>query len=130
MSEFKPSLGYLVLTNQVDVLPVYVGGTFESLPKGAVLPRQRRLAVRIGPLLPSAALRRLTGSMSKSQGYREVSRRIELSVRALSAGAVPPELPRERGESFEVEHTGVFVADAQEDGPGVVLSTAAEAARG
>src|SRR5690606_22035401 len=52
IKEFKGSLGYLALTNRVGILPVYLEGTWEALPKGSVLPRSRRLGARIGPFLP------------------------------------------------------------------------------
>ena len=39
--EFKPTLGYLALTYEVDVLPLYLEGTYEALPKGPCSPRRR-----------------------------------------------------------------------------------------
>ena len=39
--EFKPAVGYLALHHGIDVLPVYLGGTFAALPKGATMLRRR-----------------------------------------------------------------------------------------
>ena len=33
--EFKAAVGHLALRHDVDVLPVYLGGTYAALPKGA-----------------------------------------------------------------------------------------------
>src|SRR5581483_6476475 len=67
MVDFKPSLGYLALTNQVDVLPMYLEGTHDALPKGSLLPKNRDIAAHIGPLirydqLKLASAERLTAS--------------------------------------------------------------------
>ena len=86
--EFKPAVGHLALHHQVDVLPVYLGGTFAALPKGATVLRQRNVAARIGPVLEAADLRRLTQGMSLADASRAVSRLCEQAVVALSRGEV------------------------------------------
>ncbi len=55
--EFKPTLGYLALTYEVDVLPMYLDGTYDALPKGSIFPKNKELNVRIGPVLSYRALR-------------------------------------------------------------------------
>jgi long-chain acyl-CoA synthetase len=100
--EFKPTLGYLALTGGVDVLPLYLEGTHDALPKGSIFPKQKKLEVRIGPALAVESLRAATRGMSRSESYREVTRIAERAVRALKDGEVlhfnaeeaPP--PRER----------------------------------
>jgi long-chain acyl-CoA synthetase len=86
--EFKPTLGFLALTYGMDVLPLYIDGAYAALPKGAILPRQRELAVRIGPVLEVEALRKRTRGMSRSESYRFSTRMAEESVRALKDGGV------------------------------------------
>ena len=39
----SPTLGYLALTYEVDILPLYLQGTYEALPKGSVLPKQTEI---------------------------------------------------------------------------------------
>src|SRR5207249_3279435 len=58
--EFKPLLGHLSLTYDVDILPLYVGGTRDAMPKGARLPTSRKLFARIGPVMTTRDMRRLT----------------------------------------------------------------------
>ncbi len=88
MSDFKASVGYLALVNQVDVLPIYLEGTFDALPKGASLPGKRDLCAHIGPVLRHGVLREATASLPKSEQYREAARLIEVAVRKL--GKLPP----------------------------------------
>ncbi|HVG60313.1 MAG TPA: AMP-binding protein [Hyalangium sp.] len=86
--EFKPTLGYLALTYEVDVLPLYLKGTFEALPKGTMFPKSKELEVHIGPALKYADLRVKTQGMARSESYRYSTRLAEEAVKALRAGRV------------------------------------------
>ncbi len=86
--EFKPTLGYLALTYEVDVLPLYLQGTFEALPKGTMFPKSKELEVHIGPVMRYSDLRAKTAGMARSESYRYATRLAEESVKALRAGRV------------------------------------------
>ncbi len=86
--EFKPTLGYLALTYKVDVLPIYVKGAYEALPKGRMLPKSRELGAHIGPALTYEMLRAKTQGMARSESYRYATKLAEDSIRALAAGRV------------------------------------------
>ncbi len=86
--EFKPTLGYLALTYGVDVLPVYVKGAFEALPKGRMVPKSRELEAHVGPALTYEMLRAKTQGMARSESYRYATKLAEDSIRALAAGRV------------------------------------------
>ncbi|OJH37785.1 AMP-binding protein [Cystobacter ferrugineus] len=86
--EFKPTLGYLSLTYNVDVLPIYIKGAYEALPKGRILPKSRELEGHIGPVLTHEMLRAKTHGMSRSESYRYATRLAEDAIRALAAGRV------------------------------------------
>src|SRR5207237_1249571 len=54
LQEFKPAIGYLAFAAGTDILPVYLEGTHEAMPKGSFLPdprKRKKLTVRIGPPL-------------------------------------------------------------------------------
>jgi long-chain acyl-CoA synthetase len=86
--EFKPTLGYLALTYGVDVLPIYLKGAFEALPKGRMVPKSRELEAHIGPALTYEMLRAKTQGMARSESYRYATRLAEDSIQALAAGHV------------------------------------------
>lgn len=86
--EFKPAIGHLALTHGVDVLPVYLGGTFEALPKGRSIPIRRAIVARIGPPLEVAHLRRLTEGMKFGPASRKVAELAHMAVCALRDGNV------------------------------------------
>ena len=86
--EFKPTTGYLALSCGVDVLPVYLKGTWDALPKGAWWPKLSDLEVRIGSPLLIDVLREKVKGLARSESYRIVTRMAEESVRALKEGRV------------------------------------------
>jgi long-chain acyl-CoA synthetase len=83
LAEFKPTLGYLALTFNVDVLPIYLHGTFEALPKGSWWPKREDLEVRIGAPISIDKVRERVKGLARSESYRIVTRMAEESVRAL-----------------------------------------------
>ncbi len=84
--DFKPILGHLSLTYGVDILPVHIAGTRESMPKGSRLPSSRDIVARIGVPLTVEQLRRLTSGMTPADASREVSRLARQAVVALRDG--------------------------------------------
>jgi long-chain acyl-CoA synthetase len=86
--DFKPVIGHLALTHEVDILPVYLGGTYEALPKGRSIPTRREIVARIGPPLEIADLRRLTAGMKMSAASRKVTELARAAVIALRDGSV------------------------------------------
>jgi long-chain acyl-CoA synthetase len=86
--EFKAVAGHLALHQNVDLLPVWLGGTFAALPKGATVLRRRDVQVRIGPPLEITELRRLTAGMNMADASRAVARLLQRAVVALSRGQV------------------------------------------
>ncbi|HET6923198.1 MAG TPA: AMP-binding protein, partial [Anaeromyxobacteraceae bacterium] len=83
MAPFKPTAGYLALTCGVDVLPVYLRGTHQALPKGALIPRRGDLEVLIGQAIPVEALRRHTAGLPRGEAHKEATRIMEDAVKAL-----------------------------------------------
>ncbi|MFL5370096.1 MAG: AMP-binding protein, partial [Myxococcales bacterium] len=97
LQEFKPAIAYLALAAGVDILPVFLEGTHEAMPKGAFLPdprKRKKLRVRIGPKLPIGELREAVQGLSRSAAYREVTRHVRLAIEALRDGAPPPRVAR------------------------------------
>ena len=93
LQEFKPAIAYLSFAAGADILPVYLEGTHEAMPKGAFAPdprRRRKLIVRVGPVLRAADLRRATEGMARSAAHREVTRLVRAAIEALRDGNPPP----------------------------------------
>ena len=78
-----------------DILPVYLEGTHDAMPKGSFVPdprKRRKLLVRIGPPLRHAELVEATRGLSRSAAHKEVTRLVRAAVEALRDGAPPPQV--------------------------------------
>jgi long-chain acyl-CoA synthetase len=95
LQEFKPAIAYLSFAAGADILPVYLEGTHDAMPKGAFVPdprKRRKLIVRIGPILRHDDLRAATQGLSRSAAHKEVTRVVRLAVEALRDGKPPPDV--------------------------------------
>lgn len=86
LQAFKASVGTLVRACQADVLPVFVEGTGEILPKGSVLPKGRRIRVHLGPPIPWGTIALAAGEGGALAMDREIARFLERAVGALPGG--------------------------------------------
>ncbi len=155
MIGFKPAIGYLCLNENVDVLPVYLGGTHEALPVGAALPKKRELYVRIGDPIRADRMLAETKGQPRAVAYRHVTDAVEVAVRRL--GEQPPmsepsereararvlrrngaaardadasgDLPHDAGANGAVPHDAEPTDGSDEDGRSEATSERAEGAR-
>lgn len=82
MNRFKSGVGMLVASTPVPVVPCFLQGTFEAGPAGVVIPRPRKIIVRVGvPLVFSSVA-------DDHQGWKVVAQSVETAVHAL--GGLPP----------------------------------------
>jgi long-chain acyl-CoA synthetase len=88
VGEFKTLAFHLALTHGVDVLPVYLSGTYEAMPRGATLPTRRDITARIGPPLCFADVRRLTEGKAPADAARDFARLAREALLALRDGRV------------------------------------------
>lgn len=85
MSDFKPSLGYLAMTNKCGILPMYLAGTYDAMPRGRYLPRRgERVASYIGPYLSYEDVVKLAGPRSRSEQYKAITYHVEGVIRRLA----------------------------------------------
>ena len=96
VSEFRPLIGQLVQRAGMDVLPVYIRGASDVLPKGARLPRKANVSVRIGPCLSADALLHGADGLTSSASARLVADRLRDTIVALSEGRMLTVFPSPR----------------------------------
>ncbi|HEY4243654.1 MAG TPA: AMP-binding protein [Kofleriaceae bacterium] len=85
MSDFKPSLGYLAMTNKCGILPMYLSGTHEAMPKGRYLPKRgERVGAYVGPFLTYQQIAAIAGQAARSEQYRAVTHHVERIIRRLA----------------------------------------------
>ena len=83
LEAINPVLARIAAGANVPVLPVGIGGSFDALPPGQLLPRPRKIVVRVGPAF------RLDRGTSATQAAERIRREL--------AALLPPEMqPLER----------------------------------
>jgi len=80
MADFKPVVGYLALHARVGILPMYLEGTYEAMPKGTTLIKNREVGARIGHLLAYEELEEMTRGMARAEAYRLIAARVRHEV--------------------------------------------------
>ena len=88
IQKFLGAVGFLTLHYEVDVLPVWLGGTFDAMPRTRFIPTRRDITARIGPPLEYEEIRRLTTSMKPVESARTVARLAQRAVEALRDGSL------------------------------------------
>jgi long-chain acyl-CoA synthetase len=86
MTDFKPSLGYLAMTNKCGILPMYLSGTYDAMPKGKYLPKRGGdVAAHVGPFVSFEQVQALAkAAASRSEQYNAITAHVESTVRRLA----------------------------------------------
>ncbi|HSD89870.1 MAG TPA: lysophospholipid acyltransferase family protein, partial [Kofleriaceae bacterium] len=86
MADFKPSLGYLAMTNKCGILPMYLHGTHSAMPKGRYLPKRgERVASYVGPYLSYEQIVKIASAeKTRSAQYRTITENVEETIRRLA----------------------------------------------
>lgn len=88
LGEFKPMVGKLALDTRTPILPLWIDGAYEAMPKGSAVPKPRRITVRIGPPLDVEHMERLTDGMKPGKAARRVAYMAREAVASLAGGTV------------------------------------------
>ena len=83
MADFKPVIGYLALHARVGILPVYLHGTYDAMPKGSNVIKNRKVGARIGRYLELADLEEMTKGLPRAEAYRLIAARVKHEVENL-----------------------------------------------
>ena len=80
MADFKPVVGYLALASRVGILPVYLEGTYEAMPKGSNIIKRREIGARIGRYLDIEELEEMTKGLPRAEAYRLIAALVRHAV--------------------------------------------------
>src|SRR5215813_4143055 len=83
MADFKPVIGYLSLHAKVGILPMFLYGTYEAMPKGTTIIKSRDVGARIGRFLSIEQLEEMTKGMARSEAYRLIAALVRHEVENL-----------------------------------------------
>ncbi len=83
MADFKPVVGYLALASRIGILPMYLVGTYQAMPKGSNIIKSREVGARIGQYLPFEELEELTKGMARAEAYRLIAALVKHEIENL-----------------------------------------------
>jgi long-chain acyl-CoA synthetase len=86
MADFKPVVGYLALASRVGILPMYLVGTYDAMPKGSNIIKSRDVGARIGRYLEIDELEEMTKGMARAEAYRLIAALVRHEVVNLRDG--------------------------------------------
>jgi long-chain acyl-CoA synthetase len=90
LADFKPVVGYLALHARVGIVPMFLEGTYEAMPKGTTLIKSRDVGARIGRFLEIEELEEMTKGMARAEAYRLIAARVRHEVVNLRDGTRTP----------------------------------------
>lgn len=78
LGPFKPGIGFLTAGSNIAVVPCYLEGAYRAWPKGAFVPRPRKLTLKIGEAMTFEDVR------ADKDGAKVVAGRLSTAVERLS----------------------------------------------
>ena len=85
--EFKPGAAMLALRTGAPIVPIYLDGVRESLPRGAHVPTATDVRVRFGRPISPAPYRRAidAGEMDRKEAYRRMTEELRAAITGMAA---------------------------------------------
>jgi long-chain acyl-CoA synthetase len=84
MGKFKPGIGSLAFDLNIPLVPCYIEGAYEVLPKGGVVPRPHKVKVIFGKPMYLDRYKELAVSMSRYQIYERIAEDLRNEIEKLS----------------------------------------------
>jgi len=111
MADFKPVVGYLALHARVGILPIYLDGTYEAMPKGTTIIKSRDVGARIGRFLEIEELEEMTKGLPRAEAYRLIAARVRHEVVNLRDRTRIPFDPKELRKLWRSERKKELAAE-------------------
>lgn len=87
LQEGNPGIGFLAVKSGAPVIPAFISGTYQALPKGAKIPKISRITIIFGKPMTFASV----GDPEKKKGIEEIARMIMEYIEKLSFSDKPKE---------------------------------------
>ncbi len=87
LGEYKAGIGILAIEGNAPVIPAYIDGAYEALPKGRVFPRLRKIRVFFGKPIYMDKYQREEAEKSSSEIYQEVANKVREEMQKLKTKA-------------------------------------------
>ena len=81
---FKLGLGFLAMNLKVPIVPVYIHGSYQAMPKGKYLPRKHQIKVIFGSPLKIDCYLEQEKIMKKKKIYKDIVENLQKKIEQLS----------------------------------------------
>ena len=88
MQPMKLGLGFLVMNLRVPIVPAYISGTFQALPKGMRFPKKHPICVRFGVPLEFSHCQNQVNKEDRNKLYQEITVQIESAIKDLKNSSI------------------------------------------
>ena len=85
LQAFRSGVGVLAVELDVPIIPVFLRGTFEALPKGKLVPRPKRVDVAFGKPVNFSVLKSERGTAMAADLYRRAAGDLRARIETLSS---------------------------------------------
>lgn len=89
LQQFKLGLGLLALRLNVPIVPVYIQGTYQALPKGRCFPRRYPIHICFGSPLPIANYKSKQGTVRNREIYQQITDNVRAAIERLKQNTKP-----------------------------------------
>jgi long-chain acyl-CoA synthetase len=83
LQPFQAGLGLLALKLNIPIVPVYIQGTFQVLPKGKLLPQRHPISVTFGTPLALSPYQAKLGTLTEREICEEIGQDVQRAVARL-----------------------------------------------
>ena len=87
IQEFKAGVGLVAWEQKVPILPVYLKGTYEAMPKGKSLPKRSPIKVVFGDMMQMRSYEKVAATSTKDSLYRHITAEVKDAVEELKKRA-------------------------------------------
>ena len=105
LQPFKLGLGMLAIQLNARIVPAYIQGTYQALPKGTRIPHRYPIQVRFGPPIVPSTYEHQKSQLDARQLYREIVADVSSAIAAL----------RDRSEGEYRQCMRVSMTEAKQD---------------
>ncbi len=83
IQEFKAGVGLVAWEQKVPILPVYLKGTYDSMPAGKSLPKRTPISVVFGNIIKMRDFEKVAATTTKDNLYRTITAEVKTAIESM-----------------------------------------------
>jgi len=83
LQKFKPGIGFLAHDLNVPIIPVYIKGAYEALPKGSIFPRPGKIQIIVGKPVNVPEFKNVDSDQPNYPIYQNITEKVRRAIELL-----------------------------------------------